>query len=299
MSNLKANIHGLVLINKPLGLTSNRVLQKVKHLFGARKAGHTGSLDPLATGMLPICFGEATKFSQYLLDADKCYTVTGILGIKTSTSDAAGEVIASKDSFEITLPQLQQVLTAFIGETQQVPSMFSALKHQGTPLYKYARLGIEIERPSRAINIHNLVLHAFDGRAFEMTVVCSKGTYIRNLIEDIGEVLGVGAHVAKLHRVYTQGFNGEPMYSLEELEHMSQEARMKVLLPMECAILDLPQVQLNALQKTALYQGRVIEVDTKADGCVRLYENGQFLGVGELTVCGTLKVKRLLAQDSL
>ena len=224
----KRIVNGILLINKPQGLTSNAVLQQAKRLFHAQKAGHTGSLDPLATGMLPLCFGEATKFSQYLLDADKCYETTGLLGIKTNTADAMGDVIARVDDFTISIAQLQSVLDTFLGTIKQVPSMFSALKHQGKPLYKFARDGIEIERQAREITIHDLQLNAFDGREFKLTVSCSKGTYIRNLVEDIGNRLSVGAHVTQLHRVYTAGLASEPMFSLDELAEKSSEELMQL-----------------------------------------------------------------------
>ena len=292
----KQHVNGLLLVNKPRDLTSNAVLQQVKRLLHAKKAGHTGSLDPLATGMLPLCFGEATKFSQYLLDADKCYEVTGLLGIKTNTADAMGEVIARVEALDVSNAALQAVLSKFSGPLKQIPSMFSALKHRGKPLYKFAREGIEIERKARDIIIHQLQLNAFDGREFKLTVTCSKGTYIRNLVEDIGDALGVGAHVTQLHRAYTAGLAAEPMYSLEELAAKSPEALLDCLLPVERAIDDYPSRVLSDEDVLALKQGKTI---TMLDangllGCLRLYDsNMQFIGLGEWDL-GVLKAKRLL-----
>lgn len=297
----KALIDGILLLNKPEGLTSNGMLQKVKHLFGAKKAGHTGSLDPLATGMLPICFGEATKICQYLLDADKCYETTGLLGIKTNTADSTGEVIASVQEFSILTSELNEVLLHYKGHSKQTPSMFSALKHKGTPLYRYARKGIEIERKARDILISELKLNGFDGEAFSLTVSCSKGTYIRNLVEDIGDELGVGAHVTRLHRVYTSGFENMPMYTLDELEGMSLAQKLDCLIPMDKAVDYLKQIILSDDEIVTIRQGRKVNgkmtVD-KAD-CVRLYdEKTQFIGLGERQINGDIKAKRLLSFES-
>lgn len=291
------SIHGLLLVNKPKGLTSNAVLQRIKHHLRAKKAGHTGSLDPMATGMLPLCFGEATKFSQYLLDADKCYEVTGLLGVKTNTGDAMGEVIATYPHVNISLEFLEEILAQFLGSTKQIPSMFSALKHQGKPLYKYARAGIEIERKARDIVIHQLDLNHFNGQEITLTVTCSKGTYIRNLIEDIGDRLGVGAHITQLHRAYTAGLAEEPMFSMDELLSQSPSDVMSKLLPIERAIHHLPHLVLAVDQVVALQQGKTLQV-MEAPGLVRLYAaDGRFIGVGELQSDGLLKVQRLLSLE--
>ena len=300
MTNLaegKRVIDGILLVNKPNGLTSNAVLQQVKRHFNAKKAGHTGSLDPMATGMLPLCFGEATKFSQYLLDADKCYEVTGLLGIKTNTADAMGDEIARVDAFDVSEDALRAVLPLFTGVIQQVPSMFSALKHRGMPLYKFAREGIELERKARTISIHQLTLNAFDGRYFKLTVTCSKGTYIRNLVEDIGDKLGVGAHVTQLHRAYTAGLSNEPMFSLDELKMKTYDDLRDILLPMERAVVQLPSYSLNDEAVHALRQGKSLTdlAASQPHGCVRLYQKGsQFIGLGEWRE-GVLTVKRLLS----
>ena len=294
----KTNIDGILLVNKSDGLTSNAVLQQVKRLLNAKKAGHTGSLDPMATGMLPICFGEATKFCQYLLDADKCYEATGLLGIKTNTGDAMGEEIARTEDFTISETNLRNVLTMFTGTIKQTPSMFSALKHQGKPLYKYARAGIDIPRPAREVMIHDLQLNHFDGKQFSITVTCSKGTYIRNLVEDIGEQLGVGAHVTRLHRCYTAGFADEQMYTMDDLQSKTTPSVIDCLLPMERAVNYLPKVVVNSEDAHALRQGKTVNDRESAavTGCVRLYENEtQFIGLGELEATGLLKVKRLLS----
>ncbi|AWN72652.1 TPA: tRNA pseudouridine(55) synthase TruB [Legionella anisa] len=291
-------IDGVFLLNKSEGMTSNTALQKAKKLLGAQKAGHTGSLDPLATGMLPLCFGEATKVCQFLLDADKCYQTTGLLGIKTNTADATGEVIARAEAFTISEENLLHILMQHTGHIKQTPSMFSALKHNGVPLYRLARKGINIERTAREIQISNLQLNAFDGIQFSLTVTCSKGTYIRNLVEDIGDALGVGAHVTQLHRVYTSGLENMPMYSLDELEIMSMPERIACLIPMDRAVDHLESVTLSDDEVVAIRQGRVVtnKVDVEITDCVRLYDKkAQFIGLGEQTTQGTIKAKRLLS----
>ena len=296
-SDLKQNVNGILLVNKSAGLTSNAVLQQVKRLFNAKKAGHTGSLDPLATGMLPICFGEATKFCQYLLDADKCYEVTGLLGSKTDTGDAMGEVIARTEHIAVSVDALNATLSEFLGPILQVPPMYSALKHQGKPLYKYARAGVDIERHARGVNIRDLQLNHFEDQQISLTVTCSKGTYIRILIEDIGSKLGTLAHVTRLHRCYTAGFADETMYSIDELSSKSAEELLSLLLPMERAVSYLPRMSLEADAIVALRQGKIVSniIAPVTIGCVRLYENnGDFIGLGELDSMGVLKVKRLL-----
>lgn len=289
-------VHGILLVNKPQGLTSNSLLQKVKRQIGAKKAGHTGSLDPLATGMLPLCFGEATKISQYLLDADKCYQTTGLLGIKTDSSDATGKIVAQTSDFSFSESDLRQVLTQFRGEIQQIPSMYSALKHQGQPLYKLAREGITVERAARNIVLKELTLDSFDGKYFSLTICCSKGTYIRNVVEDIGDQLGVGAHVTKLHRFYTAGFENYPMYSLDEILQQSPEELQNLLLPMDKAIDYLPSLSLNPEEVIAIRQGKTLPSHQEpAPTILRLYDaENQFIGLGESTL-GILKAKRLLA----
>ncbi|MCW8444984.1 tRNA pseudouridine(55) synthase TruB [Fluoribacter gormanii] len=291
-------LDGILLLNKSEGMTSNTALQKAKRLLGAKKAGHTGSLDPLATGMLPLCFGEATKVCQFLLEADKCYETTGLLGIKTNTSDATGEIIARIDEFVVSETNLLDVLMQHTGYIKQVPSMFSALKHNGTPLYRLAREGIHIERTAREILISNLQLNAFDGKQFSLTVTCSKGTYIRNLVEDIGDALGVGAHVTRLHRVYTSGLENMPMYSLDELEAMAISERKACLIPMDKAVSHLEKVTLLSDELVLIRQGRVVtnKIGVERADCVRLYdETAHFIGIGERNIQGDIKAKRLLS----
>jgi tRNA pseudouridine55 synthase len=291
-------MHGIFLLNKPQGMTSNHALQRVKRLFGAAKAGHTGTLDPLATGMLPICLGEATKISQYLLDADKCYETTGLLGIQTNTADSTGDVIARISDFSVSVTQLNEALSQFKGPISQVPSMFSALKHQGVPLYRLARKGIEIERPARNIMIHSLELTHFDGNYFSLTVTCSKGTYIRNLLADIGHVLTTGAHLTQLHRVFTNGFEHHPMYSLDDLITMSASEKQQCLIAMDTPINHMSSVVLSPKDVQFIRQGQLVpnQLQTEEAQTVRLYtEQGDFIGLGEQQINGNLKAKRLLS----
>lgn len=297
-SSCNQTINGILLVNKNTGLSSNAVLQKAKHLYRAKKAGHSGSLDPLATGMLVVCFGEATKFCQYLLDADKTYEATGTLGIKTNTADADGETIATCPVFDVSREQLQSAIDSYCGVIQQTPSMFSALKHKGAPLYKYARQGIEIERKAREVHIKSIELLAFDGLSFTISVTCSKGTYIRNLVEDIGEHLGVYAHVSALHRTYTAGFQQHKMVSIAELETMNEADLSQCLLPMQTAIEHLPALALQEDEVQFLRQGKWItpqSIPPQSDVFRLLDEQANFIGLGEIGENGVLKVRRLLA----
>ncbi|WP_263081960.1 tRNA pseudouridine(55) synthase TruB [Endozoicomonas sp. Mp262] len=221
-------VNGIIVVDKFKGASSNDVLQKVKRIFGAAKAGHTGSLDPLATGVLPICLGEATKFSQFLLDSDKSYRTTVQLGVKTTTGDAEGEVVEERP-VQVTRSDVEAVLTQFLGEIEQIPSMYSALKHKGQPLYKLAREGIEVERPARKITIHRIELLDFEADRFVLEVDCTKGTYIRTLAEDIGEALGCLAHVAELRRLKAGPYAEQVAYSIEQLESIKFEGRSGML----------------------------------------------------------------------
>lgn len=297
-------VNGILLLNKPQGISSNAALQKVKALLAVKKAGHTGSLDPLATGMLPICLGEATKLCQFLLDADKCYLTTGTLGIKTDSGDVTGVVQKTVDNIEIDEKTLLKVIEGFKGPIQQVPSMFSALKYKGQPLYKYARDGKIIERSPRDIYIRQLELKSFNNTEMTLLVRCSKGTYIRNLVEDIGEALnGVGAHVRILHRCYIEGFEQQPMYSIEELQQLNIQERIKRVLPMDFAVTHLPSIQLNSEESLAIRHGKFIDnpgTQPIAHQWVRLYnKDNLFLGLGEKTTYGQLKAKRLLSNESI
>ena len=294
----KHNISGIILLNKPLLLSSNVALQKVKRLFKAAKAGHTGSLDPLATGMLPICLGEATKFSQYDLESDKTYIATGHLGIKTATGDAAGEVLATRTVPIFTSDDIQNTLNEFHGETLQVPSMFSALKYQGRPLYDYARKGITIDRAARCISIKTLELLQFTRDKFEIRVTCSKGTYIRNLVEDIGEKLGCGAHVSALHRLSTASYSNQSMYTLEELEAMDLQSLYQCVLSIDMPVQHFPFINLTDRQHTDLRQGKVIVMPEQGvpGQVVRLYDGAKgFLGLGLWDSTHIVRAKRLLS----
>ena len=230
-------VDGIVVVDKFKGASSNDVLQRVKRIFGAAKAGHTGSLDPLATGVLPICLGEATKFSQFLLESDKSYRTVVQLGIKTTTGDAEGEVVEER-AVQVTRSDVEAVLERFKGEVEQVPSMYSALKHKGQPLYKLAREGIEVERPARTISIYRNELISFEDDQFVLEVDCSKGTYIRTLVEDIGDTLGCLAHVAELRRLKAGPYSEEQSYSLEDLENIKSKGRSDALTGEQAAILD-------------------------------------------------------------
>jgi tRNA pseudouridine55 synthase len=292
---IKRAVDGVLLLDKPPGLSSNQALQQVKRLYQAAKAGHTGSLDPLATGLLPICFGEATKFSHFLLDANKSYRALIKLGSATTTGDAEGEVLSIAE-VNVTPEALNAVLKQFIGAIQQVPPMYSALKHQGRALYEYARAGVDIERAARTITIHQIILERFEQDEVEITVSCSKGTYIRTLAEDTGHALGCGAHLAGLRRLKTAHFGLESAFTIEQLEAMTVEQRDQSLLPVDALIENLPEVQLDKDSVFYLLQGQAVwKSGLNVESFFRLYtENGNFLGIGEQTADGKIAPKRLL-----
>lgn len=256
----KRSVDGLLLFDKPLHGSSNAALQQVKRLFAAQKAGHTGSLDPLATGMLPICFGEATKFSQFLLDADKHYSVVAQLGIKTATGDAEGAVISERPVNPISIAELEEIFEQFRGVSSQIPSMYSALKFQGKPLYQLARQGKEVERAPRQITIHRLQLISFENNQLTLEVQCSKGTYIRNLVEDIGEVMGCGAYVRSLRRTAINDFQAAQMFTFVQLnEHLTQggfSALDSCLLPITDMLKNIPILSITDEMALALRQGK-------------------------------------------
>lgn len=273
---------GVLLFDKPLQLSSNTALQKVRRAFQAEKAGHTGTLDPLATGLLPICFGEATKFSNGLLDADKTYLAHARLGITTSTGDAEGEVLQTLP-VAVEQAQIQAVLAQFLGNIQQLPPMYSALKHQGKPLYEYIRDGITIERASRSVVIHDLRLEKFAGDELVFSVRCSKGTYVRTLAEDIGHALGCGAHLAGLRRTAIADFDVQQACTLEQLQEMDVAQREARVLPVDALLQNFPALELNATQVHRLAQGQRLGQEWGvADGMVRLYSEESFIGVGEV-----------------
>lgn len=288
-----------MLIDKPLGYSSNQALQKVKWLFQASKAGHTGTLDPLATGLLPICLGEATKFAQYVTDADKTYDATIKFGMTTTTGDAEGDILITS-AVNFTRPQFESACQQLIGEITQVPPMYSALKHEGKSLYEYARAGIDIERKPRLINVRNITINTFAQDIAQITVVCSKGTYIRTLAEDIGAILGCGAHLVGLQRTETAGYLLPQAVTLAQLEAMSAESRDALLLPVDSAIQYLPKLVLNKEAAFFVMQGQSVWQSGKTPtGDLRLYdEQDQFLGLGFLQDDGKVAPKRLIVKSS-
>ncbi len=290
----------MILLDKPLGLSSNQAMQRVKHLYQAEKAGHTGSLDPLATGLLPICLGEATKFANFLLDADKSYLAHVRLGIKTSTADAEGEIIQQK-AVHIEQTQLQQVLKQFEGEIRQTPPIYSALKVDGKPLYAYARAGQQVEIKARLVNIHQLELVSWQAEQLVLQVTCSKGTYIRTLAQDIGEQLGCGAHLSALRRLSTGNFNIQQAYTLEDLSRMNLSQLDALLLPVDVKMQHLAKISLTEQQANSILHGQPIatEQDFKINEIIRLYKNrGEFIGLAECLTLGKLNPKRLIRQNS-
>jgi tRNA pseudouridine55 synthase len=276
-------LNGVLLFDKPLELSSNIALQKVRRFFQAEKAGHTGTLDPLATGLLPVCFGEATKFSVGLLEADKTYRAQIKLGQTTTTGDAEGEITATHDVV-VNEAQVQQVLQGLRGEIQQLPPMHSALKHQGKPLYEYIRKGETVERELRNVVIHELILERFSGNELDISVRCSKGTYVRTLAEDMGKALGCGGHLTGLRRTTIARFSLDHAYSLPQLEAMTSAERDACLLPLDCMLLDLPRLDLDCVQVSRLAQGQRLGLDLAfPDGKLRLYAEDEFIGLGELS----------------
>lgn len=273
----------IILVNKPRGLSSNRVLQQVKHLLGFKKAGHTGSLDPLATGMLPICLGRATKVCEYLLAGNKAYHAQFKLGQTTNTLDQEGEVLVECDVPNFNTTTIEAALAAFKGEIEQVPPMYSALKHQGQPLYKLARAGISVARHARKVTIYRLELIKVALPYIEINVVCSKGTYIRTLAEDIGQILGVGAHLTSLHRQYCAGFEHQPMFSLDQIQEQQKANKADTLmLSVDEAFHSLPRLDLTDQQWQTVYFGQVIDFSSYNDGLYRFYCTEQFLGLFEI-----------------
>jgi tRNA pseudouridine55 synthase len=292
-------VNGILLLDKPSGLTSNAALQAVKKLYRARKAGHTGSLDPLATGLLPICFGEATKVSGFLLDADKDYRVTCKFGERTTTGDAEGEVLEQRPVEDLSEDRLREVMQGFLGDIEQIPPMYSALKHKGERLYKLAREGVEVEREPRQVTIHALELLTLTPPLAEIRVHCSKGTYVRTLVEDIGEALGCGAHVSGLRRLGVGPFDDSHMIDMEGLQAVaaeSEHALDQLLLPLESGLAQWPDVRLSSDAAFYLRQGQPVLVPkAPTAGLVRLYEGeSRFLGVGEILDDGRVAPRRLM-----
>ena len=298
-------VHGVLVIDKPQGMTSNGAVQKAKRLYGARKVGHTGNLDPLATGVLPLCFGEATKFSQYLLASDKRYWSRIKLGVTTDTGDADGKVLCRRSATAVGRTEVEAALASFRGPIKQVPSMFSAIKHQGQPLYKLARQGIEVEREARDAIIHSNELTAFAGDEFELEIHCSKGTYVRTIAADLGEALGCGAHVTALRRRQAGPYDEGDLVTFAELERMRlQEGRSldPLLLPASSAVREWPEVRLPKDTAYYLRQGQpVLAAHAPTRGWVRLAEavaddEALFFGVGEILDDGRIAPRRLVKE---
>ncbi|MHA0981854.1 tRNA pseudouridine(55) synthase TruB [Kosakonia cowanii] len=302
------DVHGVLLLDKQQGASSNDVLQKVKHLYNANRAGHTGALDPLATGMLPICLGEATKFSQYLLDSDKRYRVIARLGQRTDTSDADGQVV-EESPVTFTAAELASALESFRGNTQQIPSMYSALKYQGKKLYEYARQGIEVPREARPITVYELLFIRHEGDELELEIHCSKGTYIRTIIDDLGEKLGCGAHVIYLRRLAVSRYPIERMITLEQLQALVQQAEQQeipaaelldpLLMPMDSPASDFPVVNIPTVVAAYFKNGQPVRASTTpAEGLVRVTEGeeGKFIGMGEIDDQGRVAPRRLVVE---
>lgn len=301
------NVSGIVLLDKPLGITSNRALQIVKRLFNAAKAGHTGSLDPLATGLLPLCLGEATKVSGFLLDADKSYIATLKLGIKTSSADAEGEILETRPVESYSNKQIDGAIKNFLGDIDQVPPMHSALKVDGQPLYKLAHQGIVIERKSRSVHIFSIDVLRYENDEIDIEVHCSKGTYIRTLAEDIGEILGCGAHLSALRRTASGPFDLEDCVTIEELEQLTTNVDEdgydrvdSVLIPAEDALHDWESVNLSKDATFYICRGQAVQVPkAPSSGLVRLFsEEKGFLGIGEIMDDGRVKPHRLFLVDN-
>jgi len=292
------DIHGVILLDKPVGISSNRALQKVRGIFQARKAGHTGSLDPFATGMLPICLGEASKTAAFMLEAGKQYRATARLGEATATGDIEGELIQTCPISDMDAGQIAQTLKQFTGEIQQVPPMYSALKHQGKPLYEYARAGIEIERPARPVTIHHIELVEWQSPELVFDVRCSKGTYIRTLAEDIAKALGSCAHLVALRRSEVEPFADFPMVTLEQLQEArdNEDGLQDYLLPIDVGLPDWPRVDLDEHQHGKFLHGNhsSIEAGDISAGKVRVYgPEGGVIGLAELSTEGILQPMRV------
>lgn len=291
------DVDGIVLLDKRSGVTSNRALQEVRVLFRARRGGHTGALDPLASGVLPLCLGEATKFAGHLLDSDKRYTVLARLGARTDTADRDGEVVEERPVPDFDGAALEAALATLRGPIQQVPPMYSALKRDGVPLYKIARRGEEVERAPRAVVIHAFELRARRGADLELEVHCSKGTYVRTLVEDLAAALGTVGHVAELRRTAVGPFGLERSVTLETLTQAAGDpaALAAHLLPVDAGILDWPEVRLGADAAAFFRNGNPVRSAPGTVATVRVYGPGGFLGVAERSVDGVVSPKRVLA----
>ena len=293
------NINGIVVLDKANGLSSNAALQEVKRLYEANKAGHAGSLDPLATGVLPVCLGEATKVSQFLLDSDKRYRARIKLGIRTDTGDREGSIIERNEGIRVSREAIERALTKFKGEVEQVPPMHSAIKMNGVPLYKLARKGIAVEREPRLVTLYQICLVEFVNSELELEISCSKGTYIRTIADDLGQILGCGAHVIELRRTQAGVFTEKDSISSEELalekENRGLDKIDQFLIPMDRAIQDLPEVNLPSITASHVKNGQAVLVrHLPKNGLVRMYEDEQFIGIGSIDDDGKVAPKRLI-----
>tara|TARA_B100000470_G_scaffold87973_1_gene67824 strand:+ start:2600 stop:3517 length:918 start_codon:yes stop_codon:yes gene_type:complete len=293
------NINGIVVLDKANGLSSNAALQEVKRLYEANKAGHAGSLDPLATGVLPVCLGEATKVSQFLLDSDKRYRARIKLGIRTDTGDSEGSIIEQNEGISVSRKAIERALTKFKGEVEQVPPMHSAIKMNGVPLYKLARKGIAVEREPRLVTLYQICLVEFVNSELELEISCSKGTYIRTIADDLGQELGCGAHVIELRRTQAGVFTEKDSISSEELalekENRGLDKIDQFLIPMDRAIQDLPEVNLPSITASHVKNGQAVLVrHLPKNGLVRMYEDEQFIGIGSIDDDGKVAPKRLI-----
>jgi tRNA pseudouridine55 synthase len=293
---MPSDIHGILLLDKPLGVSSAGAVARIKRLFGARKAGHTGSLDPLASGMLPICFGEATKFGAQLLDADKTYRVTARLGERTASGDRESEVIERRELSEFSAQQIERALAEFPREYAQVPPMHSAIKQDGKPLYEYARAGITRERAARTIVIHEMRLLEWRAPDLSFDVRCTKGAYIRVLAEDLAAQLDTIAHLVGLRRLGVAPFSAEPQWTFEALDAMTPEQRLELLLPVDAALTGWRRFDLPAGGVSAFRQGQTVSIPQELPGNVRIYAAGLgFLGLGAIEPAGRLVPLRLIS----
>ncbi|MCI0510080.1 tRNA pseudouridine synthase B [Chromohalobacter marismortui] len=289
-------IDGVLLLDKAQGISSNRALQQVRRLYAAQKAGHTGTLDPMATGLLPICFGEATKFSAYLLDADKTYRTWVRLGEVTDTGDAEGTLVERHPVPAFGEHDIEAALARFRGDIEQVPPMYSALKHQGRPLYELAREGKQVERASRRVKVYDMRLLSREAESFELEVRCSKGTYIRTLAEDIGQALGCGAHITSLRRLHSGPFAADAMQHFEGLAQLDESSRQARLLSIDTLLSHMPPLEVASIESRRLLHGQRARVDTGtlvSDDTARLYHEGIFLGLVRVTAPGEVAPRRL------
>lgn len=286
-------IHGILLLDKRLGISSNKALQEAKRLYQANKAGHTGSLDPLATGLLPVCFGAATKISGLLLEKDKRYLAGIQLGIMTDTGDREGRIIESRTVPALTEDQLSSAIAKFKGVIEQIPPMYSALKHNGQKLYELARAGRFVERKARQVEIFDIQLLDYQDDRLELEVHCSKGTYIRTLAEDIGHCLGCGASVSSLRRTQVGDFSINQALSFDEIQHLDQNQLMELLIPVDLPLKTLPSINLSFQQAANIKQGQALRIEQSATGAVRMYHANEFIGLGEMQRDGKLAPKKL------